>query len=98
MKKKWWKKFVFWTNSVLDQTRLEWNRLRIKYRNNEYATIGSVERFLMISAEPGIFGVCFNVWPDPNWQHNQTGFFSVQINGHTLQNPIAQELGRKLEK
>ena len=69
-----------------------------KYSNYEYATIGSVERFFMILAEPGIFGVCCNVWPDPNWQHNQTGFFSVQINGHTLQNPIGQELGRKLEK
>ena len=39
---------------------------KVKYGNNKYATIGSVERFLMILAEPGIFGVCCNVWPDPN--------------------------------
>ena len=38
----------------------------IKFGNNKYATIGSVEQLLMISADPGIFGVCCNVWPDPN--------------------------------
>jgi hypothetical protein len=37
----------------------------IKYRNNKYATIGSVFRFLMISADTGLFGSHCNVWPDP---------------------------------
>ena len=52
--------------------------LWVKYGDYEYATINSVEWFLMILAEPRIFGVCCNVWPDLNWQHNQTGFFSVR--------------------
>ena len=38
----------------------------VKYGDYEYATIGSVEQLLMISADPRIFGVCCNVWPDPN--------------------------------
>ena len=37
-----------------------------KYGDYEYATIDSVEQLLLISADPRIFGVCCNVWPDPN--------------------------------
>jgi hypothetical protein len=36
-----------------------------KCGNDKYATIGLVTWFLMISADPGIFGVYCNVWPDP---------------------------------
>ena len=39
---------------------------KVKYGDYEYATINSVEQLFMISADPGIFGVCCNVWPDPN--------------------------------
>ena len=38
----------------------------------------------MILADSGSFGASCNVWPDP-----------VQVNVHTLQKPIDQEIGRK---
>ena len=36
-------------------------RVFTKYGDYEYATINSVEGFLMISAEARVFGVCCNV-------------------------------------